>query len=143
MECGEPSPLCFLRTKSGEGSPHSIRSAISKIVPYVHLVGFEAVDGFDRRRRRNALKPRRRTPTILIGHWNQVMLDRVLMHVIEPRQVRVLIRQPRVPVVIPDGATFGLIEAIQFAGRDGVQSLDQLSEVYRPRQTARDEMIVI
>ena len=56
------------------------------------------------------------------------MLDRVLMHVIEPRQVRVLICQPRVPEIIPDGATFGLIEAIQFAGRDGVQSLDQLSE---------------
>jgi len=29
MECGESSPLCFLETKSGEDSPHSIRSAIS------------------------------------------------------------------------------------------------------------------
>src|SRR5215471_7740816 len=28
MGCGEPSPLCFLETQSGEGSPHPIRSAI-------------------------------------------------------------------------------------------------------------------
>jgi len=28
MECGEPSPLFFIETQSGEGSPHSIRSAI-------------------------------------------------------------------------------------------------------------------
>jgi len=25
MECGESSPLCFIRKKSGESSPHSIR----------------------------------------------------------------------------------------------------------------------
>jgi hypothetical protein len=24
MECGESSPLCFLKTQSGEDSPHSI-----------------------------------------------------------------------------------------------------------------------
>jgi hypothetical protein len=31
LECGEPSPLCFSfpGTKSGEGSPHSMRFAIS------------------------------------------------------------------------------------------------------------------
>jgi len=29
MECGESSPLCFIRKKSGEDSPHSIRFAIS------------------------------------------------------------------------------------------------------------------
>src|SRR5215475_11839989 len=31
MECGEPSPLCVSRKQSGEGSPHSIRSAIHPI----------------------------------------------------------------------------------------------------------------
>jgi len=25
VECGEPSPLCFIETQSGEGSPHSTR----------------------------------------------------------------------------------------------------------------------
>jgi hypothetical protein len=29
MECGESSPLCFIRKKSGDDSPHSIRFAIS------------------------------------------------------------------------------------------------------------------
>ena len=43
MECGEPLPLCFLKTKSGEGSPRFIRCRVktrlkAELCPKVALV---------------------------------------------------------------------------------------------------------
>ena len=67
-----------------------------KIVFHLQLVNLEAINGFDLRRRSNALEPGRRTPPILVGHQDKPVFDRVLMDVPEPRQVGLLVSQARV-----------------------------------------------
>src|SRR5262245_17769689 len=100
--------------QSGSKHPHSKGFAL-KVVEDFQLICLEAVYCLDHSRSRYAFKPGCGTPTILIRHFDQTVFDWILMHVVESRQIRSLISQPRVPEVIPDSTPFSLIPPIQLA----------------------------
>ena len=77
--------------------PFSIEHDESQRLELVHdldLINLEAIHGANLSPSRCALKPTRRAPAVLIGDRHQSMSDGVLMHVIQTRQIRVLISQP-------------------------------------------------
>ncbi len=79
-------------------------------------VRLEPVNRIDHRLGSNVFKPSSRAPWILVGHGDRSVLDRVLMDVVQPRQIRVLVTQPRFPVVEPH---FSLRRMVQSVDPDG------------------------
>ena len=65
------------------------------------------------------------------------------MHIIEPRQIGVLVGQPRVPKVVPHRPAGPAVQLIQLARRERMQGLDEFTDVRRVRISARDDMIMI
>src|SRR5438045_4079908 len=84
------------------GTPLFGRRQHLEVVEHLKLIGLETVDRSHLGGRGRALQPGGRTPTILIGHAHQAVVDRVLMDVIQPGVVRPLVGQALVPVVEPD-----------------------------------------
>jgi len=58
-----------------------------KFIRHRNSVSLEPVDGFHHRRRSRAFKPCRRAPRILTGHRHQPVFHRVLMDIVQPRQI--------------------------------------------------------
>ena len=74
------------------------------------------------------------------------MLDGVLMHVVQPRQVGLLVGEPGIPEVVPDLPTVRMVEAVDPAGAFGVKPPQHLREVSRSRLPdwgMTHEMVVI
>ena len=97
--------------QSGDRSPHSKLVVVGD----VQLIDLEAINGLDRGWRCGALKPGGRTPRILICNSDEAVLNRVLMNIVETRQIRMLVSQFGVPKVVPDFASRGVIELIYLA----------------------------
>ncbi len=85
LECGGPPPLWATRTIHPTAS-FPIRIHV-KFIRHRNPIRLEPVNGFHHCRRSRAFKPCRRTPWILAGHRHQPVLHRVLMHIIQPRQI--------------------------------------------------------
>ena len=132
--------------ESGDESPHSKTGASfrgSKIIVHLQPVGFEAVDCLHHRRSDDALEPRSRAPFVLVRHRNETVVNRVLMDVIQPREVGAFKRQPRVSKVVPDFAALRAIEFVEFAGGVSVEMFYEFREALRLRTAARDEVVVV
>jgi len=61
-----------------------------KFIRHRNPIRLEPIDGFHHRRRSHAFKPCHRAPRILAGHRHQSVFHRVLMDVIQSRQIRAL-----------------------------------------------------
>ena len=85
----------------------------SKIIIHTHAVDLERIDRLDLRRRSHPFEPCSRTPAILVGHRYQVVFHRVLMHVVQPRQITVLVRQFRIPKVEPYLASLHAVQTVE------------------------------
>ena len=86
-----------------------------EVVLNIQFIDLKSVDCLAHRWRRRSLEPSRRTPLILIGHRHEPMRDRILMHVIEPGQIRLLISQLRIPEVEPHCAASLVVNLVQLA----------------------------
>lgn len=130
-------PLRSCSSKSGTGLPHSKTLPRSPGVPpncrhvlecaaptelpsqqrleiirHPHLIHLETVDALHLRRRRRAFKPRCRAPRVMVGHRHQTMFHWILMHVVQTRQIRALIGQALVPIVVPHLTVRRTVQAI-------------------------------
>jgi len=92
LECASPLAL-------SHRSPIRIRL---KFIHHRNAIRLEPVNRLHHRRRCSAFKPCRRAPRILASHRHQPVLHRVLMNIVEPRQIRPLMREFGVPEVEPD-----------------------------------------
>jgi len=133
----------------GGGGPHNHRSPIRIHLKVIHLrnqVRLEAINRLDHGGRGRPFKPRRRTPRILAGLRHQPVFHRILMHVIQARQIRPLLRQTGVPENMPNLPPWLALQFINPTGGFHMQ------HAQHPAQTGgiggisgrvRDEMIVI
>jgi len=90
--------------------------AQAEIIIHLQSVGFQIVDRFDLGRCGRSLKPSRRTPRVLIGNRHKPVHDGILMRVIQSRQVRFLVSQPRLADVVPDLASRSLVQLVDPLG---------------------------
>ena len=102
--------------ESGDRSPHSKLVVVGD----VQLIDLEAINSLDRDWRRGTLKPGGRTPRILICNSDEAMLNRVLMNIVQTRQIRTLVSQFCVPKIVPYFASRGVIKLIYLASSIGV-----------------------
>jgi hypothetical protein len=112
----------------------------------IYLVSFETVNGFDLSGGGRSFKPAGRTPRVLIRHRHEAVFHRVLMHVIQPRQIRLFISQPRLAVVVPDFAGRGGVEPVDPVGGLLVQESKHPGQVFCRVFISRrvaDEMVVV
>src|SRR5215471_7580906 len=70
------------------------------------------INRVDHWRRGNPFKPSRRTPPILIRHWDETVFNRVLMHIIQSGQIRLLVSQLCIPEVMPDFTRWRLVLSV-------------------------------
>ncbi len=73
-----------------------------KFIRHRNPIRLESVNGLHHRRRSHAFKPSRRTPRILAGDRHESVFHRVLMDVVQPRQIRALMREPGFAEVEPN-----------------------------------------
>ena len=67
----------------------------------------------------------------------------VLMHVVQPRQIRAFKGEAGVPEIVPDLAAWRLVELVQFTGGVRVDVLEELAQVGRVSAAARNEVVVV
>ena len=128
------------------GALHTLRDFAalgSEVILHFHLVNLEAVDRFHLCRGSRSLEPRRRAPRILVGYRHQAMLHRVSVDIVEPRQVGVLVGQPRVAEVVSHGAVFDAVHAVELSGRPRVQFPQELPQRHGIRRAPDDDVVVI
>ena len=73
-----------------------------EFVAHAQPIGLKPINRSHHWRRRDVFKPSRRTPPILIRHWHQAMLNRILMDIVQPSKIRLLIGKFRIPEIMPD-----------------------------------------
>ena len=138
LDCGCPLPLFHTRTLSFGGR--------LKFIRYLYAVASEAVNGFHHGNRSRAFKPSRRTPRILIRHVHQSMFHRVLVNVIQARQIRFLACEPRLTKIEPDLPTGSAIKFVDPTGSlhmKNAQRVGKIGSIVCVRRRVRDEMVVV
>jgi len=70
-------------------------------VEYLKFVDGKSIDRFHHRGRCGAFKPRGGTPAVLIGHKRETVLNRVLVGVVQPSEIRLLVSEPGLTKVVP------------------------------------------
>ncbi len=75
------------------------------------------------------LEPRRRTPRILICHCNQPVFHRVLVDIIQPRQIAVLVGQFCVAEIEPHFPAFDAVQLVQIVRGNAMQIMDKRAEI--------------
>src|ERR1051326_7840638 len=83
-----------------------------EIVGYVQFIDFKSVDGVHDCRRGGALEPGSRAPGIQTRQGHQTMLRGVLVHVVQPRQIRFLVSKPCLTEIVPNPSAWCRIELI-------------------------------
>ena len=71
------------------------------------------------------------------------MLDRIPMHIAQPSQVTVLVREASVAEIVPDVSSRLPVNLVQLARRVIVEVMQEHAQVGCPRVAARDEVIVV
>ena len=136
LDCASPLAFC-LRV------PISIHF---KFIRHGNPVRLETVDGFYHRGRSRAFKPRSRAKRILIRHQHQPVFHRVLMDIVEPRQIRMLMRQSCFPKIEPDLSSGCLIQFVHPLRRFDVQHTQHIAQaggVLLVRRRVGDEVVMI
>jgi hypothetical protein len=136
LDCASPLALC---------SRPPIRVQF-KFIWHRYLIRLEAVNGLHHWRGGAALEPRRRAERILVCHENQPVFHRVLMNVIQPRQIRALMREPGFPKIIPNPASGCLIQIVKpFSGfhMQHTQHIAQVGGIILGCWGMGDEVIMI
>lgn len=93
----------------------------------MHLVYLESINRLHHGWGSRALKPRRGTPWIFIRNTDKTVLQRILMNVIEMRQIRTLVCQLRIPEVIPNLPSSKVIHLVYLVGARMIVSLAALA----------------
>ena len=148
-----PTPdVQTLGRKSGVKPPQSkasrhLESCIRhKLIIDLHRIRLERVNRFDLPGGGIEFEPPRRAPRILIRHWNQPMAHRILMHVIQAREIALFVSQPRVPVVVPVRAPRRAVEFVDESRSARVKlrhKRAQTSRIRIDRRRFSDKMNVI
>jgi len=88
-----------------------------EIIGHRYGVDADLVNPFHRRDGRSVLKPCSRTPWILVGLRDQSVLHGVLMHIVQPREIRPLIGQFGLSIIEPHLPVGSAIQTIDPSGR--------------------------
>ena len=114
-----------------------------EVVFDMDAVDLEAVDGLHLSRGGGALEPGGGTPAILVGDRHQAMLDRILMHVVQPGEIGTLVGQPGVPVVEPDLPFGSRVQFVDVQASAPMQLSQQILQGRRAGLRVRDEVVVV
>ena len=116
------------------------------LVRHGNPIRLEPIYGFDHGSRGRAFKPCRRAPRILAGHRHQPMFHRILMDIVQPRQIRALMREPGFTEVEPDLSPGQFVEPVDPPCRPNVQHAQHVAQANRIISgggRVGDEMIMI
>ena len=119
------------------------RTPQSKIVGHGQAVGLEAFHRRHKCRRGVARKPRRRTPFVVLGQRRHAMQRRVVMHIMQPRQVRFFKCDPAVPELKPHFPPRRVVPQIDLLGSLHVKFAEEFSQSTGIGRRDSHEMIMI
>jgi hypothetical protein len=117
-----------------------------KFIRHRNPIHLEPVYGLYHCRRSRAFKPGRRAPRILAGHRHQPVFHRVLMNVVQPCQIRALMRQPgfaKVEPNLPARHDIQLVHPLRRFDMQHAQHIAQAGSVVSVGGRMGDEMVVI
>jgi hypothetical protein len=138
LDCGSPLPLFHTRALPLGGG--------LKFIRYLHAVNLEAIDGLNHRRRSRTFEPSRRTPWILICYEHQRMFHGILVNVVQARQIRFLVSEPRLAKIEPDLPTGSVIKFVDPPGSlhmKHAQRVGKIRSIVCFRRGVRDEMVMV
>src|SRR5580658_2680240 len=103
------------------GRPASLPRIGLEVVRHLHLIEAETTDQLFYGRTRRSLEPCGRAPWIGRRHRNQSMMDRVVVYVVRSREIGLLGGELRVPIQMPDLASWRSVATIDFPRGNRVQ----------------------
>jgi hypothetical protein len=89
----------------------------SKVIDHANPVRLEGINRFHLRGRCDAFKPRGAAPRILVCLRHQAVFHRILVHIVQPCQEALFIRQFRFPEIMPDLAASRAVQSLDPCGR--------------------------
>ena len=120
-------------------SPHSK----SEIVRYLNLVGFETLYRIYKGRWSVVREPRRRTPFVIFRQRNNAVPRRIIMNVIQPRQIGAFKRNTALPKLKPHLSSRCVIPGIELPGRLHVKLTQKFSQGTRIGWRRCNEVVMI
>jgi len=138
LDCGSPLPLFHARALPLGGG--------FKFIRRLQTINLEPVNGFHHRHRGGAFKPSRRAPRIFVRNQHQPVLHRVLVNIVQARQIGFLVGESRLSKVEPHfmtGSAIQLVDPSRSLNVKHTQHVGKIGSIFCFRRRMRDEMVVV
>ena len=122
MECGGSTPL-FVRSRKKLLFQNGF-----KFICHVHRIRLHPIDRPDLRIRSLALEPTGRTPQILIRHFDQSVMHRILVNIVQPGEIAPMMGQSGFEEIVPDFALRAFVNLIEPGSASGMKMAEKPGE---------------
>ena len=114
-------------SKAAEGcrTPQLRLRSPLKIIQDIHATGVKTVDRLHLRGACGSLEPGCAAPAILIGDGYQSVRYRILMYIIQSRQIAFLVGQFRFPEIVPNFSAFCLVQSVDPTRRANMKMVEK------------------